>query len=537
MLTKSPPPTLLTKFTHLFRKSGNEEAGPEQSTPSESPAEASDSLRQLLKRKRRNDAIRVYELSKLRAIIRDGRGIRPRDLIATTTVPTQPRNSGMGSLERTSILDKIDGAEAHLEQWWGSGSVHGALPQNTSVPDKVVSCPAQNANDELELDFTGMQDLTEDEYTARYPASDPMPFSDDDRALTPVENGLRDAALLYAEGEFAAAESTLSSLLLIPSLDQEASELLTFSLFDLYRCSGQHERFEMLAMDYANRFGRSPAEWFSLENKALPVAHADTAAAVSDPQQRTYWKCPPILDSQALADCMAHHPINSLVFSINWLPLQHIDASVAPALAKQLSAWSSRCVELQWLGVHRLIAAVQLCRVSSKVPENEPWWLMQLDMLCLLQQTQEFEELALEYCVAFEVSPPNWKTVACKLVHADEVLQPLEFVTTVPSPSKDTESTLKSTYAIYELCGNIIGDNPSAINELDRAAHLQNRITVSCSRLGRVDINAAGQLFHWVQERQAEGCSVQFTLLPRLVLVYFLMVGMDKLASLSAGPH
>lgn len=530
--------TLLDKFAHLFRKSGRDEAASVHSTRPESPTETSESLRQLFRRKRHNDAMRVYELSKLRAIIRDGRGIRPRDLIATAAVTTQPRNSGLGSLERTSILNKIDGAEAHLEMWWGSNSGHSALPQKTDVPSPVAPGPTPDEDGDLELDFTGMQDLTEESCTSLYAASGPVPFSDDGRALTAVENGLRDAALLYAEGEFAAAESTLSSLLTDTSLDQDDRELVTFSLFDVYRCSGQQERFEALALDYAKRFGRSPAEWFSIVEKVRLSAPADLCSdTASDPGQQTFWKCPHILDAQALADCSAHYSKNSPVFAVNWLPLQHIDTSVAQALAAQLTLWSSTPLELHWVGVESLEAAIQMCRISSDATENKPWWLIQMDMLCLLQQPQAFEDLALEYCVEFEVSPPNWRTVACKLANAEKVPEAVGSVVSQPLVSQEAGAMHESTYAVHELSGNIIGDNPAALLELHKAAHRQNQLTVSCAHLGRVDINAAGRLFYWVQEQRVAGCSVQFILLPRLVLVYFFMLGMDKLASLSTGSH
>lgn len=536
MVTKRSTTTLLSKFTHLFRKPGNEEADSSIAATSESAAEARDSLQQLFKRKRRNDAMRVYELNQLRTIIRDGRGIRPYNLTESVTAATQTRNSGMGSLERTSILDKIDGAEAHLEQWWGSGSRQAALAANPMAPNKVASGAEPN-DDDLDLDFTGMQDLSDETLPSRYPASGPVPFTGDDRAMTPVENGLRDAALLYAEGEFAAAQSTLSNLLFDPGLDTESRELLTFSLLDVYRCAGQQENFEALALEYADHFGRSPPEWFSILDEAPGDAPTKASATAQDPGMQSGWRCPPILDTHALADCVTHEPPGSGVSSINWLGLQHIDAAIAKEFAKQLDVWFDQPMKLQWLGVESLVDAIHMCRITGKVPENEPWWLIQMDMHCLLQEPQMFEDLALEYCVAFEVSPPNWRVTACKLAHNDTVPEAIEFVSTLPSQSSETESQPETASSIYQLCGNVLGDSPVALHKLQSLVCQKKQITVSCARLGRVDINAAGRLLHWAQENHANGCSVQFIFLPRLVLVYFYMLGMERLASLSAGSH
>jgi len=530
MATKSPTISLLNKFTDLFRKPDSDEADSENSSRSDEPASSEDSIRLLLKSKRRNDAMRVYELNQLRTIIRSGRGYKPsRELEITLASSSQARTSGMGSLERTSILSKIDGAEAHLEQWWGSGSSQAPL---TGQAQAAVSSAAERdaSDDDLDLDFTGMQAISEDEEQTPYPASGPAPFADDGIALMPVEVGLRDAALLYAEGEFSAAVATLSELLATPSLDDSDTELLTFSLLDVYRCSGKQDRFDALALDYASRFGRSPAEWFSLSDEVGSDSPEEGAI-------QAFWKCPAILDTWALADCIAHHPASSQVCSINWLPLQHIDAATAPAIAKLIHTWCESAVELHWLGIDSLMAALRMCRSGGDAASNEAWWLIQLDMLCILQQPQMFEELALEYCLAYEVSPPSWKTIACKLVYADEVPQALEFVSTVPSGTNDTGPQSVPAYALYELQGNLTGENPKPLRELRVASRTTGQITVSCSRLGRIDMNAAGSLYSWAQECQARSCTVNFIYLPRLVQVYFHMLGMDKLANLSAGSH
>ncbi|RFO98792.1 hypothetical protein DIC66_02640 [Rhodoferax lacus] len=530
MVTKSPTTSLLNKFTDLFRKPDSDEADSENSMRSDVPANSEESIRLLLKSKRRNDAMRVYELNQLRTIIRSGLGYKPpRELEITLAPASQARSSGMGSLERTSILSKIDGAEAHLEQWWGSGSSHAPLTGQTQATDSAA-VPLDASDDDLDLDFTGMQAISEDDEQTPYPASGPAPFADDGIALTPIQVGLRDAALLYAEGEFSAAVTTLSGLLATTEIDDSDTELLTFSLLDVYRCSGKQDRFDALALDYASRFGRSPAEWFSLSEEGAP-------GATEEQPIQAFWKCPAILDTWALADCIAHHPAASQVCSINWLPLQHIDAATATALAKLIQTWCQNPIELHWLGIDSLMAALKMCRSGGDAASNEAWWLIQLDMLCILQQPQVFEELALEYCVAYEVSPPSWKTVACKLVYADDVPQAPEFVSTMPSGTYDSGPQSVPAYALYELKGNVTGENPKPLRELRAVSRSTGHITVSCSRLGRIDISAAGSLYSWAQECQARSCAVSFIYLPRLVQVYFHMLGMDQLASLSAGSH
>lgn len=530
-MKKSPPTPLLTRLTHLFRKSGAEAPDSEQSVPA--PAAETDALKLRLKQKRRDDAIRGREFNQLRNVIRNEQGIRMPQTTGVFVAAPAARNSGMGALGRDSILDKIDGAQAHLEHWWGSESGHATL---TRMPEgtQTAAAPIAADDDDLDLDFTGMQGLSADAPLAADP-----PEHASAAELSPFDSGLRDAALLFAEGEFDAAQTVLTTLLNSPDLDSDATELLTFALFDVYRCAGQQERFDALAMDYAHRFGRSPAEWFVLPQASPPLPDLGQATpdADTEPAQQTFWECPAILDTQAFSDGISRQTASEPVCAINWASLQHIDAATEKPFSRQIAAWCENPVELQWLGVDALLAALQMCRLSGDASANQPWWLIQLDILCILQRAAEFDELALEYCITFEVSPPSWKNVACILAKSHDTLPVLEFMATVPNSTYETVPINPSTFGVYELRGNITGDMPKALRELRKASNAVAQISVTCSYLGRIDFRAAAALMGWAEDCRARGCQVQFNLLPRLVLVYFHMLGMEKIASVCAGPH
>lgn len=507
---KSPTTKLLGKLTDLFRKPEADAQESVQSRQPEASAEEEHAFQHMMKARRRNDAIRAYEFNLLRNVIRGGETVSTHAALEGGPAAPQTRSSGMATIHRSAILDKIDGAEAHLEQWWGKHSAHAPVSRHAAPAQAVAD------DDDMDLDFT-TGPMAVSEATAPAPAS----------ALSALEQGQQDAALLYAQGEVEAAAALLKTLLDTPDLPPETTELLTSALFDVYRCAGQQERFEALALDYAQRFGRSPAEWFVL---ATPQAEALQAQ-----QELAFWKCPAVLDTTALAGCIAHHPVEANTCSINWLSLQYIDAAIAPAFARQLTGWCDSAMELHWIGIDALTAAVQMCRVSGDMALTQPWWLIQMDLLRLLQQPQAFEELALEYCVAFEVSPPSWQPIACKLVRPDEVDAVLEFATTVPSGPFDATASAQSPQTVFELGGNILGENPQVLRQLRGAARTASQMVVSCARMGRIDLQAATQLLGWAEECHARGCGVQFIYVPRLVLTYLHMLGMHKLASLSAG--
>jgi ABC-type transporter Mla MlaB component len=390
----------------------------------------------------------------------------------------------------------------------------------------------------MDLDFTDMSGTTEPEPALPMPQqSAPAPV--EEVPLSALETCLRDAALHHAEGEFTEAQRLLADMLRDESLAPEAAETLTFALFDVYRCTGQQDRFDALAMDYASRVGRSPGEWFSLAEVAVPIATDDTALESSfcELARETTWQCPAILDRQGLADCVSRNPVGTTQSFINWEAVQHIDNAIAPAFAAQLKTWCENPVELHWSGVSELLAAVEMCKVSGDVARDASWWLIHLDLLCIQQRAEAYEDMAMDYCIAFEVSPPSWQPAKCKLVQESDFPILSEFASTSSSRGLEDSQASPTHYAECELKGSVTGDAQRAMRTLRAASGTIGQITVSCSRLARVDFNAASALLNWAASSDAKGCQVQFTHLPRLVLVFFEMLGMHKVASLSSDAH
>jgi ABC-type transporter Mla MlaB component len=517
--TSSPP--LLARFTQLFRKSGGADGGPQSVSEAKEAHKGVKSNRSQVPEMRRNDAIRAREFNRLRKVLYVGRDFPLSETMGLPGPAKAARINKNGNNHRDTILDKIDGAQAHLEKWWNAGSGHGALTTQPT-PLGVASAPAQSY-DELDLDFTDMQALSAEE--------------DQTEVLSPVDAALREAAMMYAEGEFDTAQSALAGPLSDSALDLDTGELLTASLFDVYRCAGQHERFDALALEYAKRFRRSPPRWFSFETLAPPLTgqgHATAESGLSI-DGRYFWKCPSILTADALAQCRAQQPSSAQSCAINWLALQLIDGSIAQNFAELVAAWSKAPQKMYWLGTESLVAALQKRKISGNAAANRPWWLIQMDVLRILQREKKFEELALEYCVIYEVSPPSWSPVACTLQSAEDLLQAGDILSGVGPLSLDGADSTTPPHATVELHGNVIGDSDKKLGQLHKASAGASQVTVSCAHLGRIDFKAAAVLMDWVKACDASGCQVQFIHLPRLVLVYFHMLGMEPLASLSTG--
>ncbi|MDO9199309.1 STAS domain-containing protein, partial [Rhodoferax sp.] len=81
---------------------------------------------------------------------------------------------------------------------------------------------------------------------------------------------------------------------------------------------------------------------------------------------------------------------------------------------------------------------------------------------------------------------------------------------------------------MVELTGEVLGDAAEALDKLQAGLKGADRLVISCSRLIRVDFSAAGSILNWVAVRESEGCHVQFRDVPRLVAVFFSVIGINE---------
>lgn len=353
----------------------------------------------------------------------------------------------------------------------------------------------------------------------------------------PVENGLQAAAMLFAEGDSAAAEAVLLALIQGADIGPSEADVLASALFDLYRATGQQDGFDVVAMDYAGRFGRSPAEWFSLPE----ILGKGAATAIETPApkplmmqtQDSVWTCPAVLDAPALDVLKARFPGNTTEWYVDWAQLSTIDAQAAQPLAEMFQFWTLHPVKLHWSGMDALLRALQAQTPADDNSTNPLWWLIRLDAMCILGEHDAFEGLALDYCVVFEVSPPSWKDLPCEYV---QELSSSVFMTNPDDPHSVPPSDgmdVPALYAKYELSGELLGDRTDVMDRLAAASESSDHVMVSCARLIRIDFTATGNLLNWVTACQAKGCQVEFDQVPRLVSVFFKMLGLDGHAKVS----
>jgi ABC-type transporter Mla MlaB component len=360
---------------------------------------------------------------------------------------------------------------------------------------------------------------------------------------------LEEAAIRFANGDFAGAQTALQD-----ALQSRDSGLLNeeawLALFDLYRATDNQTAFESLAIDYAGYFQRSSPQWISFPSQVQEIAPAP-----GDTPTVAHWRAPAALGIQSVATAKASLAKTASPWRVDWSRLVRVEEAALPHLIELIRAWC-QCAgdQFRFTGADVLMALL-----IRETPPNHPqiaqnWWHLRMDMLRLVHRPDEFEIVALEYCITYEVSPPSWEPAlcSCKICDASGASQQggltiIQAGTTELSLSSFSgsasydNSRLTETPALretaIELSGHIYGDPQEAIDMLNAALEGADVMVISCEKLIRIDFSAAGALLNWVVAQQQEGRQVHFVQLHRMILAFFHVIGISDHARTSVRLH
>lgn len=359
---------------------------------------------------------------------------------------------------------------------------------------------------------------------------------------------LEEASIRFANGDNEGAEAGLMEVL-GPNGSRINHDETWLTLFDLYRAAGWHGKYESAAIDFAGRFGRSAPQWFSMPEmlaKMNAPTPAQQAAAVG--QDKADWTCPAVFGTQTAAALTAALTRATQPYKLNWTKLTSIvDGAVEP-LAKLFTQWAGQNVQLRFIGADTLEKVLREATPSSDRSVNPAWWKLRMEVLRVMHRPDEFELVALDYCVTYEVSPPSWDSARCEY----KSLQPdgsvasrntiigeayrdsvVSSVMTYGDSQMPAMSSQLSSVATVELSGQILGDGKEALELLDAKLADADIMIISCARLMRIDFTAAGTLLNWVTAREVEGRQVQFSDVHRLVAAFFNVIGISEHARIT----
>jgi hypothetical protein len=529
-------------------------------------------LKAMVERKRRNDFVRKREFDMLRKLRRDG--LSPEQLAAlggsARIDDSEVRLSdAAGARNDQGVKAKIDEIEQQMvgENYRPSTrrspefynaptepvAFHPGAPRTRhgdgdGASEQLPALPPLPAIDVAPIGAvapvvmaTGMAPLSgaADSLHSIFTATPSAPAADRGAMAVEVSEVVHDpeldeAVIAFANADFNHCEQSLTLLSREGALRHQHGETWHV-LFDLYRATGQQHKFESLAMDYANLFSSSSPQWYSLP-KLVADAAAEERPDTSRLKGEVGWVCPQVLDVDAVARLRSATLQLPLPWVLDWSALQRVEPEAAAQLTTLFRQWAPQRLDMRWLAGDQLLAVLQEAAPTGVRDADPVFWMVRLEALRLANRPDQFDETAIDYCVTYEVSPPSWERAQCIVrvggASSSTTTPPMSIISDVSTSF--LESSLLDDplggvqVATVELSGQLVGDIGATLSRIDQKLGASPLISVSCSRLIRVDFIAAGDLLNWVLSKRSENRSVTFTELHRLVALFFGAMGINE---------
>lgn len=281
---------------------------------------------------------------------------------------------------------------------------------------------------------------------------------------------VEEAALLYAGGDSAAARQLLAATVAEDARTHGPRDrTVWWMLFDLYHVLGEQDAFDNLAIDYASTFETSPPAW------QPPPPGAGGYSGVAPTVQFSG-----VLDERTAAQAdRLHAAAGSPVLRVDFSRVQAVTPAGCGPMLDALRAVSPQC-ELQLAGAEELVAHVRALLDVGRRDEGEAPWLLLLELLRLLNREKAFEEAAMDYCVTFEMSPPQFVAPG-----------------NVASTPRQASAPATDRYLLPQV---IEVDIEPLLTAIRTYAERGTPLVFDCSHLLRIDLAAGGQLLACLQQ-------------------------------------
>lgn len=318
-----------------------------------------------------------------------------------------------------------------------------------------------------------------------------------------------EAAVLYANGSDAEALALLEAA--VGDETGGCGEGAWLMLLDLYRLGGHRERFESRVLDYATRFERSPPPWEDLSAGAGKTVGART------PQVNLNGQLSAAAERQFAQIAAIARRSGGVRIDVG--KVRGVDEAGCGVWRRLLAELRAERIGVELVTVHAL-AGILAQAVQAGRAEARESWLMLLELLQYAGDQARFEDLAVDYAVTFEESPPSWE----RRGGLDA------------APAAPDGVALRADPDAFEFEGELGGGGNEALKRFAAFAAERRETRVECTRLRRIDFVCAGTLFNILVTLQAQGKLVSLVNVNAMVAGLLRVMSVDTVAHVTLRP-
>ncbi len=326
----------------------------------------------------------------------------------------------------------------------------------------------------------------------------------------------QEAAVLYSAGHGRPAAELLKHE--IKDTVGRNNKQAWLMLFDLHQMAQNRAEFDALSMLFTVKFEQSPPAW------------ADSGDALADPrraqsrERKDFFALKP-----SAAGEIASEIEKFVVFAegqgtvrLDVAKVTAITPEEAAQFAAALAALRKKRMPMWFNHLEQLEALLRAGFNEKALEAQQPYWNLLFELLIVQGKMQEFEDLGLEYAVAFEMSPPSWETYVNTVAAATKA-SPAPRQELAEAPGAEGGFTLK---------GVISAASSNQIAELNAYAASRTEVVVDMAKVLRVDFGFTCAFFDVIKAIQLAGKRVIVTHLNELNAALLEALGVNRYAIL-----
>ncbi|WP_144290414.1 hypothetical protein [Chitinilyticum litopenaei] len=289
------------------------------------------------------------------------------------------------------------------------------------------------------------------------------------------------AVMLHANKQAEAAIAVLQAEL--PALKGKRRLESWLMLFELFQQTNQRAAFDALALDYVLEFEQSPPIWESGKPQVSSKPQGNSNYHAFGPRLTADTI---MAETERLMEAMGRGPQLRADFS----KVKEIDMLGAAELMVSWQQARKLKVTLLVLGSQTIIQLLsEKIEVGRRAPAEAPFWLLLIELYQALGLQDEFENLAVDYAVTYEVSPPSWDS---------------RFAPRTASQVADDEARAKAELGVahavitdeLQLSGDICAKQGDALENIRRYAQDHDEVVINLRGVARIDFESAGLMLN-----------------------------------------
>ncbi len=328
-----------------------------------------------------------------------------------------------------------------------------------------------------------------------------------------------DLATIYSEGDINLVIDRLRNYL--NQHKGAVDKRYWYMLMDCYQVSNNKVEFEKVALSFARLFDSSPPSWFKEEDNKKGILGGKNIL-ILEPVFK-------VSQTEKFKEFLKAAKDEKFC-RINLSPCKFDQSEIQALynLHKLLSDLRKNRVLSVLMGDNNLVpfcknyispnSASRLLR-EDFLHNEQIFWLIYLEILQWKGRKEDFESLALDFAMKFEVSPPGWE---------DEGVMKID---------KQFEEMSESEGS-FELESHLTLNNiDNLLNKIRTDFETGDKSEIDLSKVDRIDFSAAGSISHFIQELWMEPDFTEKKVIlispNELILILLEMVGLTEFVEIT----